>query len=205
MGCLMAFKIEGSLLNIDDKSKWIGVIGSREASKEELNSAYNLGILLAKRGYMVVSGLAKGIDTAAHKGALQGGGNAVAIVNTPKDQAIYPSENIVLGKMIKNSGCIIYPYSTRANETKEKGLTHFSKRLLERDILLAHWCPKIITVKHDVGKITGGTKWATTYGMKFGKEVWRFDCDGKYHKNPETDACKIWWDIELDIEGLKLN
>jgi hypothetical protein len=143
-----------------------------------------------------VSGLAKGIDAAAHTGALFAGGMTIGIVNTPIQQNIYPKENIPLSNRIKDSGCLIHPFDTLANESKENGLSHFSKRLLERDILLAHWCPMIISVS-DNEIITGGTKWATGYGIKFGKVVYRCDSKMDYHINPKVEKSKIWWESEI--------
>lgn len=90
------------------------LIGSRNASKEELSTAYEFAQTLCKNGYIVVSGLALGIDTQAHKGAIDSGGHTIAIVNTPPSQAIYPSQNRCIASQIKNSGCIIYPYTMTA-------------------------------------------------------------------------------------------
>ncbi|MEK3917207.1 DNA-processing protein DprA [Paenibacillus sp. FSL H7-0331] len=61
-------------LDLSDRSKWIGVIGSRNGSKAELNATHNLGKNLVSKGYIVVSSLADGMDAAAHRGAIIDGG-----------------------------------------------------------------------------------------------------------------------------------
>jgi hypothetical protein len=181
---------------------FVGIIGSRNPSKEEWNTAYHLGKRAAEKGKIVVSGLAVGIDTAAHRGALDAGGITIAILNTPKKQAsVYPPENRSLAEQIRNSGCLIHPYTTTDSEAdrlngKEKGLNRFSRRLIERDILLARLCPVIIAVK-DEGRIEGGTKWAVNYGIRFQKDVLRCDTSGTFHSNPDVEHAKVWWDMEL--------
>ncbi|MGG4481220.1 DNA-processing protein DprA [Paenibacillus illinoisensis] len=134
------------------------------------------------------------------KGAITGKGKTIAIVNTPIEQDIYPWKNRILSEEIKENGCI-HPYITKALESNERGLSQFSKRLIERDRLLASLCPKIVTVKHE-GVIEGGTRYGMSYGKLYGKEVFRLDNNMKPHKDPEVKEGKIWWDMELDIDFL---
>lgn len=68
------------------------VIGARSASPQGLARARRIARELAKAGVVVTSGLAKGIDTAAHTGALEEGGSTVAVIGTPL-QKCYPAEN----------------------------------------------------------------------------------------------------------------
>ena len=70
----------------------VAIVGSREASSDGKARARKLARLLAERGVVVVSGLAKGIDTAAHRGAIEAGGKTVAVIGTPLDKC-YPKEN----------------------------------------------------------------------------------------------------------------
>lgn len=70
----------------------VSIVGSRKASPEGVRRAHKLATLLAKDGVVVVSGLAKGIDTAAHKGAVSAGGRTIAVLGTPLNK-YYPSEN----------------------------------------------------------------------------------------------------------------
>lgn len=168
----------------------VGVIGTREPTQEEYNRAYNTGKTLAQRGFVVVSGLAKGLDSAAHRGALDGSGMTVAIVNTPIEQTIYPRENQQLAERIRRQGCIIHPFKERAREDRGERPTHFIKRLLERDRLLAYLCPRIIVISNN-DTIKGGTRYAVHFGIEWGREVFRCNSDGKYYKNPLYRSCVV--------------
>jgi DNA processing protein len=81
----------------------VAVIGSRMCSTYGENAAEMLARDLASRGITVVSGLARGIDTAAHRGAIKGGGRTVAVMGTGID-GIYPKENARLVREILDSG-----------------------------------------------------------------------------------------------------
>lgn len=81
----------------------VAVIGSRMCSTYGENAAEMLSRDLASRGICIISGLARGIDTAAHKGALRGGGRTVAVLGTGID-AVYPKENTRLVREILDSG-----------------------------------------------------------------------------------------------------
>ena len=70
----------------------VSVVGSRDASAEELKRARRLVRELVSRCVTVVSGLAAGIDTAAHRAAITEGGRTIAVLGTPLDQ-IYPTSN----------------------------------------------------------------------------------------------------------------
>jgi len=79
--------------------KGIAVVGSRKASELGAMRAQKLAMLLVANGYVVVSGLAEGIDTAAHRGAISAGGKTIAVIGTPLDK-VYPRMNDALQKAI---------------------------------------------------------------------------------------------------------
>lgn len=94
--------------------KNIAVVGSRECSEYGKTMALAFSYLLAKNNIIVVSGLAKGIDSAAHTGTLQAKGETIAIVGTGID-LIYPKENkTLMNDILKNNGLIVseYPLGT---------------------------------------------------------------------------------------------
>src|ERR1700730_534468 len=70
----------------------IAVVGTRSPTAYGLQTTKIVAYQFAKSGYAIVSGLAKGTDTAAHLGAIKAGGKTIAVVATPLDQ-IYPAEN----------------------------------------------------------------------------------------------------------------
>lgn len=81
----------------------VAVIGSRMCSTYGQNASEMLARDLASRGICVVSGLARGIDSAAHRGAIKAGGRTVAVIGTGLD-SIYPKENAKLVEEIVASG-----------------------------------------------------------------------------------------------------
>ncbi len=81
----------------------IGVVGSRRCSTYGQNSALMLARDLAQRGVTVVSGFARGIDAAAHRGALEAGGRTVAVLGTGIDE-VYPRDNKKLAAEILDQG-----------------------------------------------------------------------------------------------------
>ncbi|MCH9665963.1 MAG: DNA-protecting protein DprA [Gammaproteobacteria bacterium] len=82
----------------------IAIIGSRQVTDRALEKAYELGYELGKMGYSVVSGLARGVDTEAHKGSLETG--TVAVVASGFDYT-YPKENTELFESIIQKGLAI--------------------------------------------------------------------------------------------------
>lgn len=81
----------------------VAIIGSRKCSTYGENAAEMLSRELASRGICIVSGLARGIDTAAHKGAMRGSGRTIAVIGTGID-AVYPKENTRLVREILDAG-----------------------------------------------------------------------------------------------------
>ncbi|HUY20258.1 MAG TPA: DNA-processing protein DprA [Candidatus Binataceae bacterium] len=86
-----------------DANQYLAVVGARAASDAGRHMARRLGLELAAKGFTVVSGLARGIDTAAHQGALDAGGGTVAVLGCGID-VIYPAENRELADAIVAGG-----------------------------------------------------------------------------------------------------
>ena len=84
----------------------IGMVGARNASSLGMRMARRLGQSLSEAGFTVVSGLARGIDTAAHEAALEGEGRTIAVMAGGVD-VIYPAENDGLARAIDEKGCRI--------------------------------------------------------------------------------------------------
>ena len=87
----------------------VSVIGSRNASGAGLDEAEAITKFLTKNGIIIVSGLARGIDTAAHKTAIASGGSTIAILGTPLDRA-YPMENRSLQEEIMRNHLAVSQY-----------------------------------------------------------------------------------------------
>src|SRR5215468_12004292 len=84
----------------------IAIVGSRQATSYGLAVAERFAADLAARGVTIVSGLARGIDTAAHRGALRAGGRTIAVLGSGVD-VIHPVENRALAGRIEASGALI--------------------------------------------------------------------------------------------------
>ncbi len=87
----------------------IGVVGSRRCSTYGQNSALMLARDLAQRGMTVVSGFARGIDAAAHRGALEAGGRTIAVLGTGMDE-VYPRDHKKLAEeILAHGGALVTP------------------------------------------------------------------------------------------------
>src|ERR1043165_3979278 len=92
----------------------IAIVGSRRCSTYGQNAALMLSRELAQRGVTIISGLARGIDAAAHRGALEAGGKTIAVMGTGLDQ-FYPRDHSKLGlEILKNGGALVtqFPLGT---------------------------------------------------------------------------------------------
>ncbi len=87
----------------------MSIVGSRRSTRYGENIAYKTAYQLAERGFVVVSGMAFGIDSCAHRGCLDAGGTTVAILGTPINY-IYPSSNRSLAERILEKGAILSEY-----------------------------------------------------------------------------------------------
>jgi DNA processing protein len=86
----------------------IAIVGSRAASPEGLRNAHNFAQALSAEGYLIVSGLARGIDGAAHRGALRsnGGHLTIAVCGSGLD-IVYPPEHLGLAQAISQGGLLV--------------------------------------------------------------------------------------------------
>ena len=102
-----------------DHQNGIGSVGTRRASHYAAESAKKLGYQLAYSGLTIYSGLARGIDTAAHQAALAANGRTVAILGSGL-AAIYPEENIPLAeKIASGSGAVLSEFPMAMTPTKQ--------------------------------------------------------------------------------------
>ncbi len=98
------FYYKGNLDLISSQS--ISIVGSRKCSDIGKARAQKMAKLLVKEGYTIVSGLAKGIDTAALKSAISNDGNVISVIGTPINE-YYPPENKILQNYISKNHLLI--------------------------------------------------------------------------------------------------
>lgn len=91
----------------------LAVVGSRSASHQGLRNAESFAKAISNAGLCVVSGMAQGIDSFAHRGGLQGVGSSIAVIGTGLDK-VYPSSNRELAHLLAHQGTIIseFPLGT---------------------------------------------------------------------------------------------
>ena len=85
----------------------VAVVGARAASEAGLRMAQRLGFELAARGFVVVSGLARGIDGAAHRGALEAGGRTIAVLGCGIDVAYPPEHRGLADWIVERRGAVL--------------------------------------------------------------------------------------------------
>jgi len=104
--------VKGTLKPEDNLS--IAIVGSRHASFYGLSSSENFAFKLAEKGFTIVSGMARGIDTFAHRGALKANGRTIAVMGSGFLN-IYPEENKELVEEIAKNGAVIseFPFETK--------------------------------------------------------------------------------------------
>ena len=96
----------------------VAMVGTRRPSAYGSSVAHRLAHDLAQRQLVVVSGLARGVDSASHRGALEGNGKTVAVLGSGLD-VIYPRENKKLAEEIVKSGAVISEFPLKTGPTPE--------------------------------------------------------------------------------------
>ncbi len=119
----------------------IAIVGSRRTTLYGQAVAKKLGAELGRLGFCVVSGLARGIDTAAHEGALSVGGRTAAVLGCGID-IVYPPENLGLYRQIAEQGAILseFPFGRRADR----------QSFPMRNRVVAGICEAVVVVETDV-------------------------------------------------------
>ncbi|MBX7055936.1 MAG: DNA-processing protein DprA [Pyrinomonadaceae bacterium] len=163
----------------------VGVIGSRMCSTYGENSSEMLARDLASRGITVVSGLARGIDTAAHKGAIRGNGKTVAVIGTGID-SVYPRENTgLVREILAAGGCVVsqfplgtppikenFPYRNRIISGLSYGVLIVEASERSGSLITARLAMEqnreVMAVP---GNITSGNSFGTNYLIKSGAKL----------------------------------
>lgn len=142
----------------------VAIIGSRNPDPDGLDVACRLGKYHSSE--IVVSGLAQGIDTAAHRGCLGGGGRTVAVVGTGLDR-IHPRVNTELQAEIITRGSLIVseqPPGTKANP----------RTLIARTRIQMAMADKVLVVECER---ESGTMHAVEFARRFRRPLFALDCD----------------------------
>jgi DNA processing protein len=138
----------------------VGVVGSRECSAAGADLAVRLGTRLAEEGWAVVSGLARGIDAGAHRGALAAGGDTVAVLGCGPDVA-YPPENGALLGRIAEEGLVVSEFAPGAPPRPE--------RFPRRNRVLAGLADAVVVMEC---RLRSGALVTAKYALEQGKELY---------------------------------
>ena len=158
------------------RPKTVAIVGSRHNTKYGEEIAYKLAYELAKHNVIIVSGLAYGIDSIAHRGCLDAGGTTIAILGTPINQ-IYPvSHKPLAAEIIDKGGAIISEY---APDTQVFTKTSF----LERNRLISGLSDAVVVV--EAAEQSGSLNTAA-HAIEQGKTV--FAVPGNI-TNPYSQGC----------------
>lgn len=152
----------------------VALVGTRRATLYGQAVAKRLGSELAARGFCVVSGLARGIDTAAHEGALAAGGPTVAVLGNGLD-IIYPPENLDLYRRISDHGAVLseFPFGRRADR----------QSFAMRNRIVSGICEAVVVVESDVD---GGAMITARFAGEHGRLV--FAVPGRIDQ-PSSRGC----------------
>lgn len=133
----LALYVWGELTEADGHT--LGVVGSRRCSHYGMKNARQFAFQLATAGFTIVSGLARGIDTHAHEGAIAAKGRTLAVIGSGLGQ-IYPSENIGLAERIADGfGAVVSEFPIHTPPSK--------KAFPMRNRIVAAWSQAILVVE----------------------------------------------------------
>lgn len=137
----------------------LAVVGARRASQPGLRLTTELCTTLAERSIAIVSGLARGIDTAAHQGALAGEGTTIAVLGCGIDQ-VYPPENERLYHRIAERGALISEYPP--------GAAPLAAHFPGRNRIISGLCRGVLVVEAAAGS---GSLITVDFALEQGREV----------------------------------
>ena len=166
------------------KDPQIAVVGSRHASKVALQTAQDFASHLSKSGITITSGMALGVDAAAHSGGLKGQGRTIAVVGTGLDR-IYPAANQALAREIAQQGAMISEFPL--------GTAPLAQNFPMRNRIISGLSVGTLVVE---AALKSGSLITARMALEQGREV--FAIPGSIH-NPQAKGCH-----QLIKQGAKL-
>ena len=154
-GAPSAILVKGATESIN--AKGVAIVGTRRATRAGLKTAEEIAYTLGKSGFAIISGLAMGIDTAAHIGALRANARTIAVLGNGIDK-IYPTQNENLAdRILENGGAIISEY--------EPGVPSYKTNFLQRNRITSGLAVAVVIVEAPLksGAINTAT-WAADQG-----------------------------------------
>ena len=152
----------------------VAVVGSRNPTPQGAENARAFGSALAGQGFVVVSGLALGVDAAAHTGALEGGGSTIAVVGTGLDQ-VYPARHRALAQRISQHGALVSEFAP--------GTPPLQENFPQRNRIIAGLARGTLVVE---AALKSGSLITARLAGEAGREV--FAIPGSIH-SPQSKGC----------------
>ncbi len=166
----------------------VALVGSRKASATGIEAARTLGRALGERGVCVVSGLALGVDAAAHEGALEAGGPTVGVLGCGID-VVYPRSNRGLFKGVRGNGALVSEYYL--------GEAPLAWRFPARNRIIAGLCDAVVVIE---APQKSGALITARHALECGRDVWAVpgplgapECRGS--NRLLADGAGILWDV----------
>jgi DNA processing protein len=160
-GRVRTFEAEGPLAaRLDALDRVVAIVGTRKEHPAGVEFARTLARALAGRGVAIVSGGAIGIDTAAHEGALEVGGDTIAVFAGGVD-VDYPRENRLLFSAIRDHGAIV--------STQPRGTPPIAWMFLHRNEVIAALADHVVLV---AAPLQSGARSTVAHARKLGREIW---------------------------------
>jgi DNA processing protein len=166
----------------------VALVGSRKASAMGIEAAHVLGRALGERGVCVVSGLALGVDAAAHEGALIAGGPTVGVLGCGID-IVYPRSNRSLFGGVRGNGALVSEYYL--------GEAPLAWRFPARNRIIAGLCDAVVVVE---ASQKSGALITARHALECGRDVWAVpgplgvsECQGS--NKLLADGAGVIWDV----------
>jgi DNA processing protein len=173
----------------------VALVGSRKASATGIEASRTLGRALGERGVCVASGLALGIDAAAHEGAVEARGPTVGVLGCGID-VIYPKSNRSLFERVKDGGAIVSEYYL--------GEQPLAWRFPARNRIIAGLSDVVVVVE---APEKSGALITARHGLEAGRDVWAVpgpfgfaECRGS--NALLADGAGVLWDVDRFVEAV---
>ncbi len=152
----------------------LAIVGSRNASAQGMDNARSFGAHLSRQGWTIISGLAFGIDAAAHEGGLEGAGSTVAVVGTGLDR-VYPARHRTLAQRIATDGVLVSEFAP--------GTPPLAPNFPQRNRIIAGLARGTLVVE---AALKSGSLITARQAAEYGREV--FAVPGSIH-SPLSRGC----------------
>jgi len=173
----------------------VAVVGSRKASATGLETARALGLALSERGVCVVSGLALGVDAAAHEGAVEAGGLTVGVLGCGID-IVYPGRNRDLFRSVRRHGALVSEYYL--------GEAPLAWRFPARNRIIAGLAGTVVVAE---APEQSGALITARHALDAGRDVWAVpgppgvrECRGS--NGLLADGAGVLWDIPEFVDAV---